>query len=41
MKAMWAGFAAMIVITVGAWGVLGQSGFSSADVYSGSAVRLD
>lgn len=41
MKAMLTGFAAMILITVGAWYGLGQAGFSSQDVYSGQNVRLD
>lgn len=40
MKAMWTGFAAIIVITVGAWLVLGEMGFSSADRSAGTAVRL-
>ena len=41
MKAMFAAFAAMIVVSVGAWLGLDQIGFSSADQTSGSAVRLD
>ena len=41
MKAMLTGFAAMIVIGVGAWYALGEMGFSSADRMSGPAVRLD
>ena len=41
MKAMFAGFAVMIVISVAAWYVLGQSGFSSADTFSTDNVRLD
>lgn len=41
MKAMLMGFAAMIVISVGAYVVLQQMGFSASDVYSGDAVRLD
>lgn len=41
MKAMLMGFAAMAVITVGAWYALGQAGFSSEEVYSGSSVRLN
>lgn len=41
MKAMLAGFAAMAVISVGAWVVLGELGFSSAEQRSGQSVRLD
>lgn len=41
MKAMLAGFAAVIVIGVGAWYGLGQAGFSSEEAYSGANVRLD
>lgn len=41
MKAMFTGFVAMIVLGVGAWYGLHELGFSSADVYSGSNVRLD
>ena len=41
MKAMLAGFAAMAIISVGAWYALGEMGFSSADIYSGQNVRLD
>lgn len=41
MKAMLAGFAAMIVIGGGAWIVLGEIGFSSEQVYSSPSVRLD
>ncbi len=41
MKAMLAGFAAIIVITVAAWYGLGQAGFSSQDVYSSQNVRID
>lgn len=41
MKAMMAGFAAMIVIGLGAWLVLGEIGFSSADRMSSPSVRLD
>lgn len=41
MKAMFAGFAAMIVIAVGAYFTLGEMDFSSADVHSGTNVRLD
>lgn len=41
MKAMGLGFAAMVVIAIGAWYVLGQSGFSTSEVQSGMNVRLD
>lgn len=41
MKAMMTAFAAVIVISVGAWYGLGQIGFSAADTTSGTAVRLD
>lgn len=41
MKAMFAGFAAAILIAVGAWYGLNQLGFSSAEVYSSPNVRLD
>lgn len=41
MKAMLCGFAAIIVIGVGAWFVLESMGFSSQQVYSSPNVRLD
>jgi hypothetical protein len=41
MKAMFAGFAALIVIGFGAWYALGHMGFSSEEVYSGENVRLN
>lgn len=41
MKAMLAGFVAMFVISLLAWGILGQVGFGAAELYSGPAVRLD
>ncbi len=41
MKAMFAGFAAMIVISIGAYYALGQMGFSAQDRFSSEAVRLD
>lgn len=41
MKAMLAGFVAIIVIAYGAWYGLNQLGFSTADVYSSPNVRLD
>jgi hypothetical protein len=41
MKAMLAGFAAIILLGLGAWYGLTQLGFSSADVYSSPNVRLD
>lgn len=40
MKAMLTGFAAIAVITIGAYFVLNALGFSSADVHSGANVRL-
>lgn len=39
MKAMLYGFAAIVVIAVGADSVLGALGCSSADRFSGSSVR--
>ncbi|MEL7115880.1 MAG: hypothetical protein AAGP08_09855 [Pseudomonadota bacterium] len=41
MKAMFAGFAAMIVISIGAYYALGEAGFSSEDTFSNDNVRLD
>ncbi len=41
MKAMLTGFAAIVVIGIGAWYVLGQARFSSQEVYSSQNVRLD
>jgi hypothetical protein len=41
MKAMLAGFAAIVVISVGAYYGLGQAGFSSDEVHSSDSVRLD
>ena len=41
MKAMIAGFAAMIVIGGGAWFALGELGWESQSVYSSPNVRLD
>ena len=41
MKAMFAGFAAMIVIGVGAYFALQQAEFSAQDVTSGPNVRLE
>ncbi|MCT4556460.1 MAG: hypothetical protein N4A61_00215 [Pelagimonas sp.] len=41
MKAMMIGFAATLVIGLGAWYALGEMGFSSSSVYSGVNVRLD
>lgn len=40
MKAMFAAFAAMIVIAIGAWYGLGLLGFTSAERGSADAVRL-
>lgn len=41
MKAMWAGFAATIVIAIVANFGLAEIGFSAQDRYSGDSVRLD
>lgn len=41
MKAMIAGFAAMIVIAAGAWLVLGELGYSSQEMSMGANVRLN
>jgi hypothetical protein len=41
MKAMMAGFAAIVLIAVVASVVLKQTGFSAHEKFSGSAVRLD
>ena len=41
MKAMFAGFAAMIVIGVAAWYGLGELGFSSQEVNTSDSVRID
>ena len=41
MKAMLAGFAAIIIITGVAWYGLGKAGFSSEEVQSGANVRLN
>ena len=41
MKAMFAGFAAMIVLGGGAWYALGELGFETESVYSSPNVRLD
>lgn len=41
MKAMLTGFAAIVVISAIAWYGLTQAGFSTAEIYSGSSVRLD
>ncbi|WP_425099451.1 hypothetical protein [Tropicibacter sp. S64] len=41
MKAMLAGFAAAVLIAVGAYYGLHEIGFSSAEQASGPAVRLD
>lgn len=41
MKAMFAGFAAIVVISVGAYFALDQAGFSSQEVHSGDNVRLN
>lgn len=41
MKAMYAAFAATAVISVAAWFVLGELGFSADETNAGPAVRLD
>ena len=41
MKTMMVGFAAMIIISVGAYFVLGEVGQTTQEANSGSAVRLD
>ncbi|WP_259993682.1 hypothetical protein [Sulfitobacter sp. S190] len=41
MKAMFAGFAVMTVIGVGAYFVLNEIGFSAQDTYSSDSVRVD
>ncbi|MGH1412558.1 MAG: hypothetical protein ACRBB0_03635 [Pelagimonas sp.] len=41
MKAMWAGFAATVIIAIAANFALAQIGFSSEDRYSGASVRLN
>lgn len=41
MKAMWIGFAAVIVIGIGANFALKEIGFSAEDRYSGNSVRLN
>jgi hypothetical protein len=40
MKAMFAAFAAIVVIAIGANQILDRSGFSSAEQATGSSVRL-
>lgn len=41
MKAMLAGFAAIVLIAVGAFVGLHQLGFSAQEAYSGANVRLN
>lgn len=41
MKPMLVGFAAMVVIAIGAYFVLGEIGYSAAEQGSGPNVRLD
>ena len=41
MKAMMAGFTAMIVIGVGAYYALNEAGFAAREVYSTDNVRLE
>jgi|GEM_PF-2850956 len=41
MKAFWGGVIVMVIISVGAWAVLGTVGMSASDVYaSDRSVRL-
>ncbi|MDR9393745.1 hypothetical protein [Roseovarius sp. SYSU LYC5161] len=40
MKSMFAGFAAIVIIAVGAWYGLGELGFSTGERNAGAAVRL-
>lgn len=41
MKVMFTAFAAIAVIAVAAWYILGETGFSSAERQSAPSVRLD
>ncbi|SIS51150.1 hypothetical protein [Paracoccus saliphilus] len=41
MKAVLTGLIVMIAVSLGAWLVLGETGFSSQEVYSSPNVRLD
>ena len=41
MKAMFAGFAAMILLAAAAWYGLNELGYSTANVNAGANVRLD
>jgi hypothetical protein len=41
MKAMYAGFAAIILIAVAAHFILAEFGISSSDAFSGPAVRIE
>lgn len=41
MKAMLAGFAAIVLIAIGAYYGLHELGFSAEDAYSGPNVRLE
>lgn len=41
MKAMFTGFLATILISIGAYVALGEMGFSSEDRFSSGAVRLE
>ena len=41
MKAMMVGFAAMVVISVGAYFVLGEVGLTAQEANSSNSVRLD
>lgn len=41
MKAMFAGFAAIIVISIGAYFALEAAGFSTKDTFTGENVRIE
>jgi hypothetical protein len=41
MKAMYAAFAATVVISIAGYYTLGEMGFSSGQVFSSESVRLD
>ncbi|MFY9210257.1 MAG: hypothetical protein WAO69_03940 [Aestuariivita sp.] len=41
MKSIWMAMAATVVVSVGAWVVLGELGQTSAQQVTGASVRLD
>ncbi len=41
MKAMYAAFAATVVISIGGFYILGEMGFSSGQTFASDSVRLD